>query len=345
MIAGFGGLISWMIGKLVQYDELVPGVLRRLLDSGPARRQAVFALIASELVFERHEQCLGEEPCEEQLLDRANVLFFGNARDILTMMLGREPPEGLKGALERIGMAPFRDHRFYSRLVSVFMDPEHRVAANVLRYVEIITPQVVTAIEILPAHLVHQNVLKWISRRAEPVEVCGALVRTVEWIQSVNSKANDDEILAAISRMSSDTQLDHVTSRMVRRADKPLATPIADDHEVVCCRTVASMIMVSRRLRNCLGKNHKLVDALEGRTAYAACRHLYVIEFNRLNDGGWLFADVHAARNGYVDRDIFDAVIAKCAAASIAFVPKRPDIQERYGRFLSGDRGRFAFAA
>jgi len=345
LVAGFGGLIGWMLAKLVRYDELVPGVLRRLLDSGPGRRQAVFALIASELAFERHEQCLGLEPSAEQLLERANVLFFGNARDILTLMLGREPPEGLKGALERIGQSAFKDPRNYGRLISVFADPDRQSAAAVLRYVDVITPQVISAIEVLPPHLLHQNVLKRIARHPEPVEMCIAFARTMEWVQSVNSAATECEIRSAISKLGAAMPLDQITSRLLRRANKALAAPIADDQELVTCRTVQSLIMVSRRFRNCLGMTANIANALEGRTAYAIFRDAYVVEFNRLNDGSWLFADVHAARNGYVERDIFDAVTAKCAAASVAFVPKMPGIRERYGRFLSSDRGHFAFAA
>jgi len=55
LVAGLGGLIVLMIAKFVRYNELMPGVLRRLLDSDPGRRQAVFALIASEVLPERHE--------------------------------------------------------------------------------------------------------------------------------------------------------------------------------------------------------------------------------------------------------------------------------------------------
>jgi hypothetical protein len=332
MLTQRDGLLGWATGRLIYHDDLAPGVIRRVLSSGPAHRQAVFALIAAEVAAERHEQITGAERDHNTAVQRAEIIRDGSARDVLIEALGHEPQEGLRGGLERVGLTPFREPHLYQRLIEIYIDPTHQAAAEALRYAGPTTATIIRALDVLPSDLMHPNVL----RRLERVSEAHAFVEAAKFAKSVNSRCTRDALHYALSHMREDAGLDDVLSRFVRRADRVLGQPLAADDEVTPVLHVKDMIFVGRKFRNCLATERMIVNALIGRAAFAIFRDQVVLEFVALSTGGWLYVDCFAPRNGVVPTELEEAARAKCVAARVPFVPQSRRQSGRFGRF-TGD--------
>ena len=136
-----------------------PGVIRRLLTSGPMFRQAVFALVAHELAAERHHQITGGED-GDILRRKAEVLRDGRAKEVIAFATGGAVRDGLLPALERIGLNPFKSPTSYRRLVQMFTDPAMAPLAIALRNTGGTTEHMVRCISVLPDWLVTAEVLK-----------------------------------------------------------------------------------------------------------------------------------------------------------------------------------------
>ena len=320
--------MGFATGRLIEHDTNAPGVIRRLLCSGPMRRQAVFATIACELAAERHRQITGEHDDHAAAVAKAEVLRDGRAREVIGLAIGDHVPDGLLGALERVGLSPLRLSLGYRRLIDVFIQPEQRHIADGLRHVGAIQHETLMIIDMLRPWLVHPQVLS----RLESVSDARAFVEAVTFAQSVNSAATDERILGALAHMGAQTTLPELTARFLRRADRELGVPIPADDDVNPIRTIQEMIVTSRRFRNCLGTNKRIVGALRRRTAYANFKGLAIMEFVALSDSSWVYAGSYGVRNETVGDDVEAAARAKCAAAGVPFF--RPG-GERTGPFAA----------
>ena len=308
--------MGFATGRLIEHDTNAPGVIRRLLCSGPMRRQAVFATIATEVVAERHRQITAEDDDHAAAVAKAEVLRDGRAREVIALATGDHVPDGLLGALERVGLSPLKLSLAYLRLIDVFMRPEQRHVADGLRHVGAIHDKTLLIIDKLPPWLIHPQVLS----RLESVSDARAFVEAVAFAQTVNSAATDERIVGALAHMGSQTTLPELVARFVRRADRELGQPLPADADVTPIRTIQEMIVTSRRFRNCLGTNKRIVSALRGRTAHAIYKDgVAIIEFIALSDGSWVYGGSYGLRNDMVGDDVEAGVRAKCAAAAVPF--------------------------
>ena len=331
MFAQRDGLLGWATGRLVFHDNIAPGVIRRLLTSGPMFRQSVFALVAHELAAERHHQITGGEDADI-LRRKAATLRDGRAKEVIAFATCGIP-DGLLPALERIGLDPFKSPTSYQRLVQMFTDPAMADAAAALRNTGTTTENMVRCIGALPDWLVTPEVLK----RLENLPDAFGFATAVNFTQCVNSVATRQAILGAIEQMGEETTLPEVISRFIQRADKPLAEPLAADDEVTPIRTCAEMAATSREFNNCLGLHQKLTGALHGRMAYAVFRGEVVMEFGGLSDGSWVYMGCHGKENGLVEPHLSRAAEAKCDAAGIPHVKRSPRASGAFRRVLADD--------
>jgi hypothetical protein len=285
-------------------------------------------VIATEIVAERHRQITGEHEDHAAAVAKAEVLRDGRAREVIALATGDHVPDGLLGALERVGLSPLKLSLGYRRLIDVFMQPEQRHIADGLRYVGAINDKTLMILDKLPPFLIHPQVLS----RLDSVSDARAFVEAVAFAQSVNSAATDERILGALAHMGAQTTLPELCARLVRRADVQLGLPIPADDDVTPIRTIHEMIVTSRRFRNCLGTNKRIIGTLRGRTAYANFKGLAIMEFVALSDGSWVYAGSYGVRNETVGDDFETAARAKCATAGVPFF--RPG-GERTGPFAT----------
>ncbi len=330
MLTRQDGLLGWASARLIHHDGQAPGVLRRLLSSGPMRRQAVFLVLANEVIHERHLQVFGGEAGDNEAAHRAEVLRDGRAGDVVALATDRVP-DGLLGALERIGLQPLRDPRLYARLCEVYLRADQRHVAEALRHVGQITPTMLRIIDVLPPELTFPVTLQRLESPSEAAE----FVEAVEFIQAVNSRATDKVLRESLDRLPEHVRLETFISRFIRRADLELHVPLPADYEIAPISTAKDMIWTGRRLRNCLSSDAKIVGALLGRRAYALFRETAVLEFAPLSNGQWLYVEAHEYGNVPVADDVEEAARAKVIKAGVACLPAPGPRGGQFSHFTS----------
>jgi hypothetical protein len=327
MLEGSAALPNWGVADLVHMDELVPGVIARTLTASPMRRQAIFMAIANRAFASKDSQC------NERDASLATVLRQERAREIIDHALGTVP-NGLLGALERLGEAPLSSARGYARLFALFIDPKQRRKAEALRHVGQITEKMLLILDALDERWVHSETLNRLSTTVAAKD----FNRSVAFAQSVSSKATDEAVVAAISRLAPTAPLSAIINRFVRRGDRFPPHPLTADEEIRPLDSARDFIECGRRYRNCIIT--KLDEALAGQVAFAEFQHECIVEFRPLSLGkGWLLAELHVARNGLVSSELAKAAEAKCAALGIPHVDHRDNEEDwrRYRRFVRND--------
>ena len=324
-------LLGWTTDSLVQLDPLAPGLISRVLTASSKSRQAIFTVLASRLLIAEHNDAFGRIDDGDDA-NLAFVLREGRAREILELTFGRVP-DGWLGALERLGGKPMSSLRSYMRLHAIFADREHRAKAEALRHVGQIDEKMLLVLDALDERWVHAETLKRLATTVSARD----FNRSIAFAQSVSSKATDEAVAAAISRLAPTVPLKNVVSRFVRRADRFPPHPLIGDEEIRPLASVRDYIECGRRYRNCIGT--MLDEVLVGQVAFAEFRHECIIEFRPLSLGrGWLFKAVYVSGNGLVSSELSLAAKAKCEALSIPSVEQSHSGEDwrRYRRFVRG---------
>lgn len=297
-----GGLLGWCTEALVKLDDTAPGVLARVLTAAPARKQAIFAALASQ------EENVGFFEAGDDLFPAsfAEVIRHGRSGDILRRAFGHVP-EGLSGMLTQIGERPLPRSKDYITLHSLLTNEDAR-AAEALRGAGRITCRKLEVLNALDPRWRHAHTLERIDSGGEAL----MFNQAISFIQSLNSKATDEVVAGAIAAMRPTSTLARLLDRFLQRSDQLAAHPIASgNNELRPLLTMRDVLDAGRRYRNCL--RHRLSDVAVGRMALAEFRRECLVEFRPLTAGaGWLLRDVHIERNRPVPLSLFADVEAKC---------------------------------
>lgn len=297
-----GGLLGWCTTPLVKLDDEAPGILARVLTAAPARRQAIFAALASQ------EEKVGIDDSGDDLFPAsfAEVIRHGRPNDILRRAF-ISIPDGLPSMLAQIGERPLPRSKDYIALRDLLADNDAR-AADALRGSGRITCRKLDVLYALDHRWRHANLLERIDSGGEALKFNQA----ISFVQSLNSKASDEAVAGAIALMRPTATLARLLDRLLQRADRLPSHPIAaDDNELRPLLTMRDVLDAGRRYRNCL--RHRLADVAVGRMALAEFRGECLVEFRPLTAGaGWLLRDVHIARNRPVPLSLIAAVETKC---------------------------------
>jgi hypothetical protein len=333
-------ILGWATDRLVKLDTLAPGLIRRVVTASPMVRQAIFLVLAclDSLKLRPHTPVQSDGNEDEML---ARVLRAERAREIFIHAFGRAP-EGLLGALERLGGTPMKSAKSYHQLAMIFADPDKSRTANALRYVGAITEKTLDVVEALDDRWIHQETLK----RLENADEAGDFNGAVRFAQSTNSRATNEVIEAAIAHLKPEATLAKMVQRWVRRADRFPEQPVEQDNDLYPLATVRDLIHAGRRYRNCL--NSRLEQILLGMAAFAEFHGEAIIEFRPLSNGvGWILWEVHALGNGIVPEPVAQAARQKCAELGIPHVERRQDTGDwrRYRQFIGGEDWPFLWAA
>jgi hypothetical protein len=185
MREGREGLLGWATDDLVKLDALSPGLIARILTASPMRRHAILLVLA--------ERCGNRLPGvadDDAELVLATVLRRDRAREIIQHAFGAAP-EGLLGALERLGGDPMPSPWAYGRLYALFSRPEQRRKAEALQRVSgQITERMLRVVDILDPRWVHAETM----RRLESPAEARTFNEAVAFAQSVCSKATDEVV-------------------------------------------------------------------------------------------------------------------------------------------------------
>lgn len=302
------GLLGWSTTALVKLDDVAPGVLSRVLTAAPARRQAIFAALASQ------EEKVGLHDAGDDLFPAsfAEVIRHGRSGDILRRAFGTVP-DGFSGLLTRVGERPLSRAKDYIILHDLIADNDMR-ATDALRGSGRITGRKLEVLLALDPRWRHANTLDRMDRVADAI----TFNKAVAFVQSVNTKASDEVVAGAIALMGPTSSLPKLLDRFLRRADRMPSHPVPKgDNELRPLLTMRDLLEAGRRYRNCLV--HRLADVAAGKMAFGELRGECLVEFRPLTQGeGWLLRDVHIERNRPVPLDLIGDVEVKCDALGIA---------------------------
>jgi hypothetical protein len=325
-----GDLLGWATDSLVQLDGAAPGLLARVLTASPRSRQAIFTVLATRLLIAEHDEAISpQNDCED--VNLAFVLREGRAREILAFAFGNVP-SGWLGALERLGGQPLGTISAYVKLHALFASPGHRSKAEALRHVGQITERMLHILDALDDRWIHAEAL----RRLPNLVAAKDFNQAVAFAQAVCSKATDDAVVTAITRLPPTSPLSSVVSRFIRRADRFPPHPVTEDDEIRPLTSARDFITAARRYRNCLAKE-MLDEALAGHVAFAEFRGECIVEFRPLSLAkGWLLHEVHVKGNGFVDGELAAAARLRCESIGIPNIPNREsgEAWRRYRRFV-----------
>ena len=296
------GLLGWATTPLVKLDDEAPGVLARVLTASPARRQAIFAAVATKGVNAEVYR-----PTDDLFpTGLADVIRHGRSRDILRLAFG-DVPEGLPGLLERIGEKPLDRAQDYLAITSLLSGKNPRTV-EALRAGGRISRRTLEVLAALDPRWHHANALTRLDTPAEAMRFNAA----VDFAQSVCSRADDQAVATAIANLSPSSSLAWLVERFVRRADRLPQHPVqAVDDELRPFVTTRDYLEAARRYRNCLAG--KLGHVAAGRLAIGEFRGEALLEFRPLTTGGagWLLWAIHGHRNSGLPLHICEAAEAK----------------------------------
>ena len=298
------GFLGWATGPLVKLDDAVPGVLARVLTAAPARRQAIFSALA-------HWR---PETENAPFLVLAVVVRHGRPADILRHVL-EVVPAGYAGLLERIGEQPLASANVYLVLRDLCASPDTK-AADALRACRKISRTTLRVAMTLDRRWVHANLLEKINTVVEASDFNHA----VGCIQSISTKATDEAVAEAISRMAPTTSPARMLGRMIHRADRLPAHPLGEgDNELRPFALMRDYVWAGRRYRNCLVQ--RLDRVASGAMAIAEFRDECLVEFRPLSaEPSWVVWQVHGPRNHPVPPQLVAEAIAACSKVGVASI-------------------------
>ena len=323
------GLLGWATNDLVGLDTLAPGLISRLLvASPPARRHAIFSVLANCTAFRSIDFA------DADAVRTATILRDGRAQDILLHGFGCIPDRWL-GALDRLGPSPMDRPMSYLKLYAIFGHAHHKRAAEALQYVGAIKERMLALIDVLDPRWLHPSLLK---RFKSPV-AAEDFNRTMAYVQAHCSTATDESIITAIARLRPGVPLDAFVTRLIRRADTFPAHPMTETEIVKPLVSGRDFLLCSRRYRNCLMT--KLEDALAGQVAFAEVNGQCIAELRPLSNGvGWILRDIHVKNNDFADDETQKLAKEACLMQGIPSVggALETDDMERVRRFLRNAR-------
>src|SRR4051794_28695346 len=130
---------GWALDTSCLLEPACPSTLASFFCASPLRRQAIFCALA-ELDPQRPQELAGRlarvictgSPAEHNPFETiAQCLLAGSPKLVVEAVYG-SVPDGLIGALRRIGDDPFTSPATYRALCDLFARPEHRERAKVL---------------------------------------------------------------------------------------------------------------------------------------------------------------------------------------------------------------------
>jgi hypothetical protein len=315
-----GDLLGWLHAMLIGYDEQAPSLLRKTLQSPFARRQAVFAALALEVVEQNHQAILTSQRDGADSTEFALLLRDGRASDIIPAVYG-SLPDGFLGALERVGANPLRPAH-YVRLFKIFATGD-RQKANALRHIGQITDHSIQIVDELLPVLVDGKIVSRLESRSKARELSQAFA----FIRRVCSTATDDAITNAIRTLPPHATVRSILLRHLIRADLFPPQPFAhgQDEEVQPLDTAMAMSKAATRYKNCLRRH--LGRVMTGAVAFAEFRQRLILELRPLSTGGWMLTDVHTVGNGLVAPEDEQAAKDKCASLGVPHIVEAVNTQ------------------
>ncbi|WP_232631738.1 hypothetical protein [Methylobacterium sp. Leaf118] len=313
-------------------------MLASTLYYGPARRQAVFMVLAS---FD----WLGQGEVANRLrvaasiidvagkIDAASIgrsiMVLRRPRDLIRALFGTVP-DGLVGTMQRLGHDPAGDPTTYMELQRLYFsrasDDKRRVKTLGQMTGELVGAQI-EVVSMLDPVLLHPSFVASIREAKQVAELNAAL----SYIRARCSTATDEAVRASLSRLKPGEHRSILFRWWAHRFDRlPRTFDTRGDPTIVMLGTAEDLVSVSRRYGNCL--QSKIGEVFVGNYVYAEYRpeapEPGVIAELRVTTHGFFLEGLYAAKNRKVRAERAATVRQKLAACGVALLDHAPDQPE-----------------
>jgi hypothetical protein len=296
-----------------------PGFLAHLIYASDLKRQTIFMSLGevharqAVAVRLRHVVNPDEFTILDPLAHTARALVVSKPRQIIQALFGAVP-DGLLGALARLGPQPLSDPSLYRELFGLFAHPMHRARANLLKQASgKLTETKVRIALVLDPVLLAQHVFDNLifTNEVEQLHAALALMR-----QTV-STATDEALRNSVRDLPVKPDMDAWVQRWLEKLDRPLVrAPLEGDPDFAPLYGPA-LERAADRFANCLSR--RKLHAAAGRHAYFEYLPSpgAIVELTRLSNDTWVVTDISGRRNGKLPAHALAVITSKLERYSI----------------------------
>jgi hypothetical protein len=326
---------GWALELAIKLDHDSPGLLAASFCFGRRRRQAMFLVLAAvrehgikEIARRLRQQELATEfrDLEDAALLGRAVVRLRHPRDLVRAVSGSSP-DGLLGALSRLGPDPLKNPDLYHELHRLFAstDPADRRRAKLLGQIEgdLVSAQI-EILKILDPILMHTALLS----KIHDVEHVADLHHALAYIRRYCSSATEAGIRASLGLLRPEgSRVDLVRAWSKRFDLLPHSLDTSRDPTLVVLGSAAAMNDAGRRYRNCLSS--RISDVFLGTHLFAEYQPIcgsepgVIAELRRI-ERGFFLEGLYGVGNTRVRADRANLVRRKLAACGVALLDHAP---------------------
>ncbi|MGA4555490.1 hypothetical protein [Methylorubrum aminovorans] len=329
---------GWTLDRAIILDCACPGLLASTLYFGPARRQAVFLLLASfdwlgqAEIASRFRRVIEDRDApgqsDEAVIGRA-ILLLRRPRDLVRALFG-SVPDGLVGAMQRLGHDPVGAPETYRELQRLFFS----AAAADRRRVKVLGQMAgsfvgaqIEIVSLLDPVLLHPAFVANVYETQQVAELNAALA----YVRARCSRATDEAIRSSLARLKPGDHRSTLYKWWTYRFDRlPRSLDTRGDPTLVILGSAAALADAGRRYANCL--KSKVGEVYVGHYVYIEYRPAApepgVIAELRVTTQGYLLEGLYARKNCKVRPERAAAVRRALAACGVALYDHAPDEQD-----------------
>ncbi|CAO4151985.1 hypothetical protein DHODJN_17755 [Methylorubrum extorquens] len=328
---------GWELDRAIILDCVCPGLLASTLYFGPTRRQAMFLVMASidwlgqaEIAsrFRRaieDSDALGQS--DEAVIGRA-ILLLRRPRDLVRAVFG-SVPDGLLGAMQRLGHAPVGAPETYRELQRLFfseVSADRRRVKVLGQMAGSLVGAQIEIVSLLDPVLLHPAFVALVHETEQVAELNASLA----YVRARCSDATDEAIRSSLTRLKRDDHRSALFRWWSHRFDRlPRSLDTRGDPTLVILGSAKALSDAARRYENCLAT--KVGQVYVGNYLYIEYRPAGpepgVIGELRATTQGFLLEGLYARKNCRVKPERAAVVRRKLAACGVALYDHAQDEQ------------------
>ena len=308
---------GWPLRVIYDLDTASPLFFGHVLTASELKRQSIFAAVAEmKNDLRKLAKILGAASgvqSRDPFVQSARSLVLLKPAQILHAIY-KCVPDGLLGALKRVGPDAFSRPGLYRDLFQLFAQPGQHERADLIRqFPGMLTEERLEIALALDSALLHQRAFERVTD-PDDAEQANAAVRL---IRATVSTATTAELRRSIAVLPQHIALRAWAASWLRKLDKPLVEPPMQSDTDLTVLGVSDLRAGSMRLRNCL--RERVVHVASGRDCYvvSTASPEVVAELRRTADGRWILFDMWGPGNERPDHHAADAMRRKLEAAGV----------------------------
>lgn len=258
---------GWALQRLVELDEVYPGVAGHMLRASPERRQVLAAFFAT-----------ARPHCEFTSDGEIGSFLIEASHDAILHAAFGTVPIGLRAALGRAGPIP-HPRRFY-RYLYALMSPGRQAIGKIVSRLPTVDLERLRVLRLLPSDMRHDNIIANIGGVADALDLRAFVSLLTDY--DVDRSA----LIDAFASASSKDALTNLARRWALKARLP-KHPVPASNTYRPITNGDELRRVALRHRNCM--RMYLVNILERRSAFALFQHddQEVVVHLLATEGGW----------------------------------------------------------